>query len=484
MGEPLKEESVTTSPESLINVKSGAGSPSRSGKATSKRRAVGIVRVSHVGGRSGESFVSPDDQAKRIKAACRRDGLRLVEVVREMDVSGGTPLERRPGLRRAVDLVEARRVDTIVVAYMDRLVRSVALQLALVERVEQAGGTILTLDHGALTNGNATQRLSATMLGAVNAYQRELVAERTHEAKERAVARGVAPFPKIPFWLRRGEGERLEHDPEGATLAAEAVRLRAAGATIKEVRAWLAEHAIHLSFHGVQSFLTSRLLLGELHFGTFANLEAFPPLVDVETFNRVQRLRLPRGRRPKSERLLARLGVLRCATCGSRMVVGYRTTPDGKRYEHYRCPPVGDCPRRVTIAAEMVEQAVEEEVRRLLAGMKGRASAATGAQEAARALERRQAELESGTRTLIGAGLQAEAIAIERLTELREARDEAAREVDELSTLDSSLVLDAGKDWGLLTLDERRALIRAVLERVSVAPGRGIERLTFEPRGQ
>ena len=41
--------------------------------------------------RSGESFVSPDDQVKRIKAACRRDGLRLVDVVREMDVSGGTP---------------------------------------------------------------------------------------------------------------------------------------------------------------------------------------------------------------------------------------------------------------------------------------------------------------------------------------------------------------------------------------------------------
>jgi DNA invertase Pin-like site-specific DNA recombinase len=435
-----------------------------------------------VGGRSGESFVSPDDQAKRIKAACRRDGMRLVDVVREMDVSGGTPLNRRPGLRRAVELVEAGKADAIVVAYMDRLVRSVAVQLELVERVERAGGTILTLDHGALTNGNATQRLSATMLGAFNAYQRELVAERTHEAKERAVARGVAPFPNIPFWLRRGEGERLEHDPERAPIAVEAVRMRAEGATVKDVRAFLAEHGLRLSFHGVQSFLTSRLLLGELHFGGLSNLEAFPPLVDVETFNRVQRLRLPRGRRPKSERLLARLGVLRCATCGARLVIGARTT-GGKRYEHYRCPPVGDCPQRVTIGADLVEAAVEQEVRQLLTGMKGRASA-TPAQEAARELERRQAELDSATRTLIGAGLQAEAAAIERLTELRHARDEAARQLDEFSRLDgSSLVLDAGKDWGLLTVEEQRSLIRAVLDRVTVAPGRE-ERLRFHPRGE
>ena len=248
-----------------------------------------------------------------------------------MDVSGGTPLERRPGLRRAVELVEAQKVDAIVVAYLDRLVRSVAVQLELVERVERAGGAILTLDHGALTNGNATQRLSATMLGAVNAYQRELVAERTHEAKERAVARGVAPFPKIPFWLRRGHGERLEHHPELAPIAAEAIRLRAEGATVKQVRAFLAQHGIRLSFHGIQSFLTSRLLLGELHFGKFSNLEAFPHLIDVETFNRLQRMCLPRGRRPKSERLLARLGVLRCETCGARMVVGTTPASRGRR---------------------------------------------------------------------------------------------------------------------------------------------------------
>ena len=436
--------------------------------------------MSHGGGRSGESFISPDDQAKRIKAACRRDGLRLVDVVREMDVSGGTPLARRPGLRRAVELVEAKKVETIVVAYMDRLVRSVAVQLELVERVERAGGSILTLDHGALTNGNATQRLSATMLGAVNAYQRELVAERTHEAKERAVARGVAPFPKIPFWLRRGEGKRLEHDPKRAPIAVDALRLRAEGATVKEVRAFLAEHGIRLSFHGVQSFLTSRLLLGELHFGKSSNLAAFSPLVDAATFNRIQRIRLPRGRRPKSERLLARLGVLRCATCGSRMVVGFRSTSDGKRYEYYRCPPVGDCPRRVTIAADGIEQAVEQEVRRLLQGMKGRASARTGAREAAREAEQAQGELEAAIRAFHG--LEVEPAAVERLQELRDARDAAAEKADELANFDDSLVIDADRDWELLNLAERRALIRAVLESVRVAPGRGPERLTFEPR--
>jgi len=60
-----------------------------------------------VGDRSGEQFVSPTEQAERIRTACERDGLRLVDTLEELDISGGAPLERRPGLRRAVEMVEA-----------------------------------------------------------------------------------------------------------------------------------------------------------------------------------------------------------------------------------------------------------------------------------------------------------------------------------------------------------------------------------------
>ena len=55
------------------------------------RRAIGIVRVSSVGGREGDAFISPTEQRGRIEAACERDGLRLLEVIEESDVSGARP---------------------------------------------------------------------------------------------------------------------------------------------------------------------------------------------------------------------------------------------------------------------------------------------------------------------------------------------------------------------------------------------------------
>jgi site-specific DNA recombinase len=441
---------------------------------------VGIVRVSHVGGRAGESFVSPEDQEKRIREACKREGLKLLEVVSELDVSGRTPLERRHGLRGAVELVEAGHAEVIVCAYFDRLVRSLKVQLEVVERAEEAGGTIIALDVGRVTNGTASQRLSSAMLGAVNEYAGRVAGERTVEAKERAVREGIAPFPNIPSGYRRGEDRRTERDPKTAPIVAEAFRLRANGAPIKDVREHLRAHDIVLSYHGVQATLCNRFYLGELHFGALENLAAHDPLIDVVTWNRAQNQHVPRGRRPKSERLLARLGVLRCATCEGRMVIG-SSDQRGKRYWMYRCSPLGDCPQRVTISADLAEQAVEDEVRRLLQRMKGRASSTSGVEDAARKLEQAENDLASAIRVLIGAGVDGETTAQEQLRELREARDSAAQRLEDLNrTVVSDFVLDGSTDWNLLTLSERRSLIRAVIAKVLVAPGRGTDRITFE----
>jgi hypothetical protein len=70
------------------------------------------VRVSVVGDREGERFVSPDEQPDRIAAACERDGLVLGDVFEELDVSGGRSLADRPGLSLADAASSACRSDS------------------------------------------------------------------------------------------------------------------------------------------------------------------------------------------------------------------------------------------------------------------------------------------------------------------------------------------------------------------------------------
>lgn len=134
-------------------------------------------------------------------------------LIDELDVSGGTPLEKRAGLRAAVEAIEAGRAEVLVAASFDRLVRSLRVQDEVVSRVERAGGQVLALDTGAITNGTAGQWLSGTLLSAVAEDQRRMSMERSRSAQPRAIARGVVPWPNIPLGYRRRADGVLKPDP-------------------------------------------------------------------------------------------------------------------------------------------------------------------------------------------------------------------------------------------------------------------------------
>jgi hypothetical protein len=189
---------------------------------------------------------------------------------------------------------------------------------------------------------------------------------------------------------------------------------------------------------------------------------------------------IPSGRKAKSERLLARLGVLRCGSCGARMVVG-TARQGGKRYPYYRCPPVGDCPQRVTISAHIVEGVVVAAVRRRLADVEGRASAERNVHDAQVTLDRAQSDLDAAIRAF--AGLEDEDAARTRLAELRDARDEARERVEHLGSPRLVMTVNLSRDWDLLTLEERRTAIRLTVAAVRVAPGRGAGRVKVEMLG-
>jgi DNA invertase Pin-like site-specific DNA recombinase len=449
-----------------------------------KRAAIGIIRVSERkkrGKKPGreESFVSPRDQMARIEETCERLGLTLKSTADEIDVSGGKPLADRQGLREAIETIEAGGAKVLIVGYFDRLVRSLRVQGEVVSRVEAAGGEVLAVDYGAVSEKTAAQWLSGTMMGAFAEYYRRSVGERTAEAQANAVARGVCPFPDLPPGLEPGEDGRLVHTAEAA-IALAAFEQRDQGTTIKDIRAFLKEHGIERSYHGVQSMLSSRLYLGEIHFGKLVNLEAHDPIVPRPLFDRVQRIKVPRGPRPKSDRILARLGVLRCAE-GARMVVGTQKQ-NGRTYSFYRCPPVGDCKRRMTIGAEIVEGVVVEATRKRLANEQGRTSAEQDAREAAAAHERAQADLNAAIRAF--AGIEDEEAAKERIIELREVRDLARERDEQLGDVRSALTVTMA-DWDRLSLEAKRGLIRATVESATVsAAGRGRDRVTVKLFGE
>ena len=156
------------------------------------------------------------------------------------------------------------------------------------------------------------------------------------------------------------------HSPEVQIEAARrwardraAFKRRDLGASLVEIQAFLAENGIERALSGAAWMLRSRMYLGEIHFGELHNPQAHEAVVkDRGLFGRVQRRTVSRGRQAKSEQLLARLGVLRCGTCASRMVIN---SDSGS----YRCgdTSANRCRRRAAVKADRVEALVLDAVR-------------------------------------------------------------------------------------------------------------------------
>lgn len=466
-----------------------------------KHRAIGIVRVSQ---RDDESGHSPEVQVRAmLKQAAGEDftldpadiwdeNVDTRGVVRP--ASGGAQLADRPKLRAAVEAVERGDAGVIVAERFDRLFRDLDVQRAVIRRVEAAGGRVVTA-AGMISHATAEAELHANLNGSISQYQKRTAMERSFDAVEVAIEQARVPWKSTTPGYDVGEAGRLVPNAH-APVVEDAFRLRAGRvtvrrvrefarehgiegrATVAQVREFLREHGIERSHHGTTGLLASRVVLGEIHFGKHTpNLTAHPAIVDRDLWKAVQDVKITRGRKAKSERLLARLGVLLCAECGSRMVVG---SSNHSRYWVYRCPPTGDCARRPTISAEMVEGVVVDDVRRLLAGVRGTARSGDRAVDTAAALDRAQAAYDAAMRVLD----PLEPAAVDRLGQLRADRDAARQEHDAaMATAGVEAIVVTAGDWDDLTLDERRALVRATIGRVEVvAGGRGRERISVTPR--
>ena len=442
---------------------------------TERRRAVGIVRVSHVGARAGDSFTSPDVQRERIVAECEREDLELVEVFDELDVSGGKALDKRPGLRRAVEMIEAGQAQVIVAAYFDRLVRSLATQAEVLARVDAAGGKVRAVDAGDVGERTSGEWLNATMRGMFAEYQRRQGGERTRDADLDAIRRGVAPWPIPPTGYvcpREADGQRrapVRHRRDDRPGAACGVRapghsVAHTGSTKSAADALVPQGSRQPS---LEPRVRRRAAMGRA---------PEPERVAGAGPDRPVRAlpgEAPRAARPADTLGSARLGVLRCASCDGRMTVnGVSDTA-----ANYRCPTIG-CADRVSIVAKLIEDHVVIAARAALLDIQGRASMIEQRGMAEQALEHAQADLDAAVRVLAVVG--DEQSAMDRLTELRQARD-AAR--DTLSRFDRSgavATIDVLADWDSLQLPERRALIRAAIRRVTVSPGRGLTRVRVD----
>jgi DNA invertase Pin-like site-specific DNA recombinase len=97
--------------------------------------------------------------------------------------------ERRPALDAMLAAARARRLDAVVCVRLDRLARSTRHLLTLAAELEALGVDLVATEQAVDTTTPAG-RLLFTVLGAIAAFERDLIVERVRAGIARARAQG------------------------------------------------------------------------------------------------------------------------------------------------------------------------------------------------------------------------------------------------------------------------------------------------------
>ena len=433
----------------------------------------GYVRVSRTAGREGDSFQSPAQQRAAIASWAASRGVTIGEWHEDLDVSGGTLT--RPGLDALVARIRNGETGGIAVARLDRLSRAgVGDALRLVEEIHEAGGQVAALDLG-VDPTTPFGELALTLMLALARMERRRIADGWIASRAAATSRGVMIGP-APLGYRRTDIGTLEVDDDTAPIVTHAYKLAASNG-VHAALAYLREQTPERNWADVgtvRRFLARRVVLGELSDGTTTKTDAHTAIVERSVWRAAQLQSGPR-RRSASDYPLTHLAV--CASCGAGMIGGRNGGKvNGVRKRRYRCSARGACAEPAAIIADALEQLVETATRNAIDHIRASADLLVGPAGPTGELEAAQSALDNAIRNL--ATVADEPAAVERLAELRDARDAAVARVDTAGR--RSVILDADLDWDVLDAQERDAVTRATIERVVVHPGRGTgaERIT------
>jgi site-specific DNA recombinase len=197
-------------------------------------KAIGYVRVST--DKQADSGVSLEAQTEKVLAMAVVQGAELVDVI--VDAGESAKSLKRPGMERLRALVEARAIDTVIIAKLDRLTRSVRDLAELLECFNRRDVSLVSVADS-LDTRSAAGRLVLNIMVSVSQWEREAIGERTRDAMSHKRANGER-VGTIPFGYRlSGDGIHLEENPEEQAVLARARELRASGNTVREIAAEL-----------------------------------------------------------------------------------------------------------------------------------------------------------------------------------------------------------------------------------------------------
>lgn len=330
----------------------------------------GYIRVSRVGDREGDSYISPEVQVRAINKIAREKDLTVVMHEPEENVSGGTM--DRPIFNEIMARIRSGESGGVLVYRLDRFARTLVGGYSALTEIASHNAIFASASEPQFDFTSPGGRLMLQMHLMMAEYFREVSKENWVVATSHAVERGVHPAPYGAYGYDRTDTGLLVVNLTEAEFVREAFRLRVEEHwTFPDIAKFLNQSAPARrdgrpwTGPSVQRLMGRRVYLGEAFYGLIQNTtgrdaavnsNAHEPIVDEAMFELAQRAVHSFSKERQGDVALLQ-GLVRCAGCR------YVASP-GKSggLTMYRCRKryvSGDCTCPSSISRDRLDEYVE-----------------------------------------------------------------------------------------------------------------------------
>jgi DNA invertase Pin-like site-specific DNA recombinase len=196
----------------------------------------GYLRVSTLHqAMEGESL---ETQKKQVLGYAESRGLKLgcEDVFIEKGVSGGVEFKERPEGARLLQALKEN--DTIIFPKLDRGFRNTRDALNTLHDLKERGVSVHSIDLGGDVTGNGIGAIIFTILSAFATFEKDRIATRIKEVKQRRKAEGFYIGGRRGFGFDVVDGIKVPNTEEQKLLK-QMKRMKEKGKTLKEIHRWL-----------------------------------------------------------------------------------------------------------------------------------------------------------------------------------------------------------------------------------------------------
>lgn len=185
-------------------------------------KTVGYVRVSSK--KQVKFGKSIDNQITRIKEYCNYENLNLVEIVKDLGISGKSL--NREGIQYIINLVNTNQVEVVIVNDLSRLGRNLKQVLEVISLFRYKGVQLHVIKEGIRGNDNMSNLL-LNIMGSINEFEVIQLGERIQEVKLDRKSKGKS-YTNPQYGFKHIDGE-IVVDKHEMSNRRRIVRLRSKG---------------------------------------------------------------------------------------------------------------------------------------------------------------------------------------------------------------------------------------------------------------